>query len=353
MTQRVYDQWVECDGCGDVHVLGRCPKGYVPPTPQDRPQPLGPRFRVLDDVAINERPTPRQRWAGRLQAQGVALGIGATETWKTFAFLGLELSSLLDVPWLGADVIPINSSIYVAAEGAGGIKSRIQAWKLAHNIPVDQRLGLQIVDGAVNLFDADDTMRFIEEVVAPAAPCNVTIDTVARCAVGADENSARDMGLVLDRCYRVRDAGKGSVNIICHTNASETRERGSTALKYGSDNALLLQKTDDTVTLSSVKNKDMDPFTPVDLKLTKVQGSESCIVRLATAVIPVGGLSPSQQQALNALWSVFGPDGATSQEWQKTIPSMAERTFFAARRALIGDGYVTETGKKLVPRRRA
>lgn len=91
-----------------------------------------------------------------------------------------------------------------------------------------------------------------------------------------------------------------SANLIHHTNASETRERGSTALKYGADNALLLQKTDETVTLSSVKNKDMDPFPPVTLKLTKVPGSDSCIVRLASAVVAVGGLSPSQRQALDA-----------------------------------------------------
>ncbi len=300
-----------------------------------------PRFHVLDDVEINERTTPLQRWQERLQASGVAMIVGQTETYKTFVVLGLELASLKDVPWLGADVVPITSSIFVPGEGASGLKSRIGAWKVAHGLQASDRLGLQILDGPVNLFDRDEVAAFIDDVVLPHAPCNVTFDTQARCSAGADENSARDMGVVLDSAYRVKDAAQGSVNLLHHTNASETRERGSTVMRFGVENCLLLTKTDDVVTLSSTKNKDMDGFTPVALRLTPVAGTDSCVVRLASSVIRGDTLSPSQQAALMALWDTFGTEGATAKEWHAALPGMVERTCFAARKALLDAGYVT------------
>ena len=64
------------------------------------------------------------------------------------------------------------------------------------------------MDGPVNLFDRDEVAAFIGEVVLPHAPCNVTFDTQARCSAGADENSARDMGVVLDSAYRVKEAAR-------------------------------------------------------------------------------------------------------------------------------------------------
>ena len=126
--------------------------------------------------------------------------VGQTETYKTFVVLGLELASLKDVPWLGADVVPIASSIFVPGEGASGLKPRIGAWKVAHGLQPSDRLGLQILDGPVNLFDHDEVAAFIDEVILPHAPCNVTFDTQARCSAGADENSARDMGVGARQC---------------------------------------------------------------------------------------------------------------------------------------------------------
>jgi hypothetical protein len=342
------------------------PSGSPTPTDDSLPSGIDPtahtaargassrvRFRVLDDVTINERPTPPQRWHERLQAEGVAMIVGQTETYKTFVVLGLELASLRGVPWLGAEVLPVTSSIFVAGEGASGLKSRINAWKAAHNVLQTERLGLHVVDGAMNLFDREELLVFIEEVVLPHAPCNVTFDTQSRCSVGADENSARDMGLVLDSAYRVREAAQGSVNVVHHTNASETRERGSTVMKFGVENCLLLTKTDDVVTLSSTKNKDMDAFTPVALKLTQVVGTDSCIVRLASSVVrSTGTLSPSQEAALMALWDTFGAEGATAKEWHAALPSMVERTCFAARKALMDGGYVAQRGTRFVPQRR-
>ena len=115
------------------------------------------------------------------------------------------------------------------------------------------------------------------------------------------------------------------------------------------ENCLLLTKTDDVVTLSSTKNKDMDGFTPVALRLTPVAGTDSCVVRLASSVIRGDMLSPSQQAALMALWDTFGTEGATAKEWHAALPGMVERTCFAARKALLDAGYVSPQGTDSSP----
>lgn len=312
-----------------------------------------PRWQMYDDLAINNRPTPGHRWAGRLQEGGVALIVGQTETYKTFLSLGLELSSLCGRPFLGADVSQASTSISVFGEGAGFAKNRVNAWKAASGIPLDERVGLQIVDGAVNLFSADETKAFIDELVTPHAPCNVTFDTLSRCSLGADENSAKDMGIVLDNAFRVRDACRGAVTILHHANASESRERGATVMKAGVDNMLMLVKTDDMVTLSSAKNKDMDAFEPISLKLTAVPDTGSCVIRLARDVFAAGALTAAQLTVLNALWDTFGADGATSLEWQKSVPGTPERTYYHARKVLVDTGYVEIRGTRFQPRRKA
>ena len=76
MTQRVYDQWIECAGCGDVHVVGRCPNGYAPPPPPPDPADFPPSWRLLDDVEILELPDPEYLVAGILPRRSVGAMYG-------------------------------------------------------------------------------------------------------------------------------------------------------------------------------------------------------------------------------------------------------------------------------------
>jgi hypothetical protein len=60
----------------------------------------------------------------------------------------------------------------------------------------------------------------------------VIIDTVARCAVGLDENAAKDTGLVIDVATRLRDSTDNGVVVIAHHTGTECKTiRGSSALE--------------------------------------------------------------------------------------------------------------------------
>lgn len=97
--------------------------------------------------------------------------------------------------WLGRETRTGNV-LYVAAEGALGMKLRLQAHR--------DRFGIN--DDAVRFIGVPFDVRSAEQVkaiittleAADIVPNLIVIDALARVAVGADENSAKDMGQVVE-----------------------------------------------------------------------------------------------------------------------------------------------------------
>jgi RecA-family ATPase len=88
----------------------------------------------------------------------------------------------------------------------------------------------------------------------------VVIDTVNRCAVGGDENSARDMGIFVDAAYKVREAtGDGIVLALHHTGKDKATIRGSSALEAGVDCIYQTEGDHVGITLKRTKRKDGPP----------------------------------------------------------------------------------------------
>ena len=106
---------------------------------------------------------------------------------------------------------------------------------------------------------------------------------------------------------------------------------------------LSMDISDDTIKLSCTKHKDSAAFAPISLKL--VPTGDSCVLRLASQVIPTEALSDKQAQLLAALRSGATTHGLTTQEWRTSVPDVVERTYHAARNRLIDLGYVAEHGQ--------
>ena len=116
-------------------------------------------------------------------------------------------------PWLGRPV-KRGPVLLVAAEGAYGIHGRITAWEQHHGVDVPDD-ALSVIAGPVNLTIRTDVSSLAADIGGHAL---VAIDTLARCTAGADENSARDMGIAVESLYLLRDAtGDGTVAIAHHT----------------------------------------------------------------------------------------------------------------------------------------
>jgi RecA-family ATPase len=107
----------------------------------------------------------------------------------------------------------------------------------------------------------------------------VVIDTLARNAVGIDENSARDMGRVVSYADRLRERLGAAVLLVHHSRKNQEGRpvmRGSSALNGAADMVAQVDKDgDDDARLVLVcdKMKDGPPFQRASLLLQPVENS--------------------------------------------------------------------------------
>ena len=157
--------------------------------------------------------------------------------------------------------------VYVAAEGGGGLKLRIRALGVRHgcldNVPY------WFVTEPVNFMDSNAVTAFITGIAKVAEkPAFIIIDTLARCFVGGDENSAKDMGIFINGVETVRRKTGATVLVIHHTGKNErSGERGSSALRGAADTTISCSGDMGLLLLRCEKQKDAESFPQLTVKL--------------------------------------------------------------------------------------
>ncbi|MGH3401060.1 MAG: AAA family ATPase [Streptosporangiaceae bacterium] len=229
---------------------------------------------------LDDLPDPKPLVSGGiLDAGTVAMLSGPAGKGKSFIALDWAMSIASGNAWLG-NTVHQGSALYVAAEGAAGLKIRTKAWrkdKALYEMP------FEIIPGVVNLNDFDHVAELSAEVHRMHARLLV-IDTLAKCSLGADENSASDMGLIVNSAYMLRDAWKTNgttVLLVHHTGYNTARARGSSALVAGIDHVWDLTSDDPykSVAMQNSKRKDGIAHSPMSVRLEVINGS--CVIREA------------------------------------------------------------------------
>ncbi len=82
---------------------------------------------------LDSIPPPSYLIDGILNDNALAILAGKFGTYKTFASVSWACSVAAGVPWLGHEVTNPGPVIYVAAEGASGLRARIEAWECTYN----------------------------------------------------------------------------------------------------------------------------------------------------------------------------------------------------------------------------
>lgn len=193
-------------------------------------------------------------------------------------------------------------------------------------------------------------------------PSLIVIDTLARCFVGGDENSAQDMGrLVQAITYLKRETG-AAVLLLHHCGkpgdgySRKLSERGSSALRGAAESMIRLErvKKEHQIELVNEKQRDAAEFSPITLWLKPVtvmgmadhtgEPVTSCVVSEMSDyddVSPKATLGVQAQTGLNVLAGF--PDGvASSTEWQTQLgrrlgKPAPDRTFHNWRKKLIAE----------------
>jgi len=314
----------------------RRPRAEVAGDAQREPERPEARIRLLDDVTLLDEPDPEPLVDGRLMRDSFAALVGQPGAGKTFIALDLALSVASGLPWLGADVRHGGPVIYVAGEGAAGLKARIRAWKADRGIGSTDRLGVIFYPEAVSILDERAVAAF-RAAIEVHEPALLIFDTLARCLVGGEENSARDVGLLVHHSDALRRELHAAVLWLHHTNKANTSERGSGALRGACDTLLSLSSVDDVLTLTAEKQKDAAPFSPLALRLVPAHGS--LVPRLASEAPEAAEMTPTQVKVLTALRDYFVA-GASTTELREALPGVAGSSFYHATKRLVEAGVV-------------
>lgn len=252
-----------------------------------------PTRRVLHADSLETLPPVQFLIDGKIVAGALNEVHGAAGSGKSFYVLNE----------IAAPLSKNHTVIYVAGEGVSGYADRYRAW-LTHHKPSYKR-NLYFDTDPVNLMDDQAVDDFIEH-YRQLAPKLIIFDTFARCLVGGDENSARDVGLAIHNLGRIQSLLSTAVLIVHHTGKAGNMERGSSALRGACDSMIEITNDDGLITVSSSKLKDGKPFTDLHYRFIDVPLSESrssVVLVPAEKVIDMKGqpLTKQQREILNFL----------------------------------------------------
>lgn len=298
------------------------------------------RLRLIPAAELGNLPRPDWLIRDQVLRGGFGVLFGASGSGKSF----LAEDHALQVAQ-SANVV------YIAAEGAHGYAARVMAWCKHRKLGVG---GLHFWIEAVNLLDTGAVAEFIET-VRPLAPALIVIDTLARCLVGGDENSARDMGLAVAAVDVIRRETGAAVELVHHTTKQGNTERGSGALRGAADLMIGLNNSDGLIKVMCDKAKDSAPFEAYNLRLLVLEtgrlnddgtAETSCVLVPADQVIPSGGVSARCRQVLECLaMDIFRDHGAPSKDIE-TQTGMAHSSVFNALNTLVRGGYARQGAKR-------
>jgi hypothetical protein len=233
-------------------------------------KPFKSKFGALFLDALDD-PGPEHEWLidGILSLGDKSVMGGPSKSGKSFLMIHAGLCIAHGRDFFGLDVLS-GLVIYQVGEGARGAKKRLRAWRQYFGVAYSRETPFVLLQNNVDLYSKDgDTKKLIEEIRAIqkqfAVPLRLVVfDTLATAAVGAEENSAKDIGLVFGHIAEINAELGCHVALVHHMNASGEKLRGSTAIFANIDQTVYVTR-DETTKVRTVrigKQRDEDDDAP-------------------------------------------------------------------------------------------
>jgi AAA domain len=261
---------------------------------------------------------------------------------KTFWAIDLAECVASGQPFMGRDVHQ-GPVVFVVAEGVGGIGARVQAWHDFHGRAGSYVEAVTFITVAINLLDqkmVDGLCAFLKDRGAVLT----IVDTLARCTPGMEENSARDMGNVVEALDLIRNATGGHVLVVHHAGKDVERGmRGSSALLGAVDTVIKLSGDSNAIRCAVTDQKDAEAPAPWYCHLQPV-GSSAVIEQTSGT----GMLTDIDRNILDVGRSL-ADEHRTAGRWQKAAEEdhrITESTFYKRLRVLRNDGRVAGGGER-------
>jgi hypothetical protein len=216
-----------------------------PPADQNLSKQL---FSILTLDQIANLPPPKFLIDRHVPERSVGFLYGDPGTGKSFIALDWALHIAYGAEkWHGDPIDGTDDGmvIYLAGEGASGMRTRASAWKQRHGHTHDSE-NFGLLGGTVNFMSKDDGPKLVRSLERHAERFGrpirmIVVDTVSRAMPGADENSQKEMTLFVRACDLLRDEFGCAVVGVHHANKSGDM-RGSTVLLGAGDFVLKLER---------------------------------------------------------------------------------------------------------------
>ncbi len=210
-------------------------------------------YKWLGLRELFDRPKPKWIVEGLLPQVGLGAIWGQSGSGKTFVAIDLALAIALGSPWRGQKVQQ-GEVLYIAAEDDTGVQIRFEAAiaaKGSENAPIR-------VLPTAPVFTSPKEATALLESIKPFGPQSlVFVDTLAAVTPGADENTSKDMGMLIQFCQKIQKKTGGLVLLIHHEGKTPGRGmRGSSALPAALEVALEVSEDEGRreVRISKMKN---------------------------------------------------------------------------------------------------
>jgi AAA domain len=298
---------------------------------------------LLTRSALKNLPDPEPLIDNVLDQGTLAYLYGKWATAKSFIALDWAACVATGSPWQGRETVQ-RKVLYVLAEGAAGFTGRVEAWEIGwrNSIPDERLCWLPVPVNLTNPTDVGNLRALIDW----GGYDFVIIDTLSRCMVGADENSAKDAGVVVDAMTKLLHATpdrRGVVLGVHHTGKDGKTLRGSSVFEGAADTVYFASRDGGLFGLTREKRKDGPEHDHHVLKLGPIAGTDSCVMSSH------GGVETAEREnALRLIVSQhFGSTGASSTELKQVAMdegAMSRSTYYRARDDLLKSGYLINAG---------
>lgn len=280
--------YVAEDLLSEFEAIGESASTSDDPTPitDDQVIDIKPtRFKVHPAHQFAQGKPPRWMIKNVLPQADLAVLFGESGSGKSFAALDMAVDIAMGTPWRGITTKQ-GRVVYIAAEGAGGFRKRLQAVALQRGVPLED-IHIGVIADAPNLMEKADALDVAKSIHESGGADLVIVDTFAQAMPGANENAGEDVGKALSHCKGIHRATGALVMLVHHSGKDSSKgARGWSGLRAAADVELEVVRNDDARSLTVTKQKDGEDGSEYAFKLETVvlgfddDGEEitSCIV---------------------------------------------------------------------------
>ncbi|MBL1264927.1 AAA family ATPase [Candidatus Methylomicrobium oryzae] len=194
---------------------------------------------------------------------------GASGVGKTFFILDIALSIAQGVPWRGVKVRQ-GRVVYIAAEGAGGLRTRLAAYSEFHRINLAD-LPFSLIPEVPNFLTESDPQAIANVINAKGQFDLIVIDTVSAVTPGANENASEGMGMLLSHCKHLHHTTGATVLLVDHSGKDASQGMRGWSGKYAAmDFVIEVTKKDGCLVAKVRKQKEGSEGQDYPFKLVSV-----------------------------------------------------------------------------------